>query len=284
MGCSATIGWLGTAVLLAGSGCIDSPPEDPVVRLTVAVWTDMPVPGMVDRIVFELSQGGAVAARAGRPLDRLSPGSAVTATLASGQIDRRVPCEVRVVGRRGEFVLVERHARFGRLPPGNRVLGLTLEARCAGVPCPDGWTCRIGRCERADADPSSLVESLDDLPADPLASLVRGRRVEGCFEDADCEDGDPCTIDGCATHQCHSRRISPCGLCASDEDCLPLDTPCMEAECHPYGVCTWRNRPQGTRCDDDGDPCTIQCCRELGTCMGFDICLHPDHVTECLPE
>jgi hypothetical protein len=80
---------------------------------------------------------------------------------------------------------------------------------------------------------------------------------EPCASDADCSDGDPCTVDGCAAGACQHQLFPPGWCCDDDEEC------------------------------DDGIGCTIDscksgkcfhtkesnlCCVTDGDCEDFDVC------------
>jgi hypothetical protein len=257
--------------------------QEPPARLLAAVWTDLTIPAQLDRLEAVLSQEGE-SVDAARPLDARGETQPVVLTLSLGFLDRRRSLDLLVVGRAGALVTVERRLRFARLPAGDSAVAVTLEARCAGRTCDADWTCIDGRCERPDVSATALAAAVDDLPADPLRALVRGARVEGCTTAADCEDGDPCTVDGCSGHLCYRERPPLCQPCSSDADCPAWGGPCLLPWCTPYGICDWRALRAGTRCDDDSDPCTVQCCREFGVCMGFDICTGPWSATGCDPD
>jgi hypothetical protein len=278
------------AALLGLAAC-DEPPagELPFTRLIVAVWTDLEIPAQLGRVEFVLEQDGEQV-RAVRPLDPRGHAQPIVAELELGFLYRTRPLELRVAGTTPDLgsepvlVVAERRLRFARLPSGTSAVAVTLEARCAGLDCGADWTCVAGACDRPDVPDSVLAASVDELPPDPLRGLVAGRPVEGCAVDADCEDGDPCTIDHCSTNVCSRERPWwDCVLCTTDAECPAPDDPCFAAYCHDYGVC-WRHavRP-GTRCDDDEDECTVQCCRELSVCMTFDVCADPGVVTGCDP-
>jgi hypothetical protein len=281
----------GLLAALAGLTACDEPAatEPAAARLAVAVWTDLEIPAQLGRVEFVLEQDGEQV-RAVRPLDPRGHEQPIVAELGLGYLERTRPLELRVsgstpdLGREPVLVVVERRLRFARLPAGTSAVAVTLEARCAGLDCGGDLTCVAGACERPDVPDSVLAAAVDELPPDPLRTLVAGRPVGACAVDLDCEDGDPCTIDRCSANLC--SRETPwwdCVLCTEDAECPAPDDPCFAAFCHDYGVC-WRHavRP-GTRCDDDVDPCTVQCCRELSVCMTFDVCADPDVPTGCDP-
>lgn len=285
------LSFVGLPVAIAGLAACDGPgaPAPAATRLVVAVWTDLAIPAQLGLVEFRLEQDREQV-RNVRPLDPRGHAQPIVCDLDLGFLDRTRSLELRVVGHTREIddaptlVVVERRLRFARLPPGTSAVAVTLEARCAGVACPGDWTCVAGRCERPDVPESALATSADALPPDPLQGLVAGQPVEGCASDADCEDGDPCTIDRCSTNRC--SREAPwwdCVPCATDADCPPSGDPCLAAFCRDGSVCWRRTVRPGTRCDDDDDPCTVQCCRELSVCMTFDVCAEPDVPTGCDP-
>ncbi|MBI5500790.1 MAG: hypothetical protein HY907_11150 [Deltaproteobacteria bacterium] len=248
------------------------------------MWTDLEIPAQLDRIVAFLRQE-TLEVDAVRPLDPRGHAQPIVLDLDAGLLDRSREVDLVVTGFAGEVAMVERRARLPRLPPGERALAIPLEARCAGRACDTGWTCIHGTCERSDLPIEALAASVEDLPADPLAGVVAGRRVEGCAEEgANCDD-DPCTVAVCSDHRCNQDGwTGTCLPCTSDADCGGLErTPCERPFCHPHGVCRLRSLPPGTRCDDDEDPCTVQCCREATICMSFDVCGEPDVATGCDP-
>jgi hypothetical protein len=257
--------------------------EEAPARLLVAVWTDLVIPAELDRIEAVLAQDTETVEGV-RPLDPRGQLQPIVFELPLGFLDRHHPLDLLVVGRAGPLLAVERRLIFSRLPPGDSAVAVLLEARCAGRGCAEGWTCSGGLCERAAASETVLAPSVEELPADPLRSLIEGHRVEGCTTAADCEDGDPCTINGCNRNICYLERVPICEYCTIDADCPTWGGPCLEARCHEYGICEWIPKRAGTRCDDDTDPCTVQCCRDFGNCMGFDVCLHPDVPTGCDPD
>jgi hypothetical protein len=268
--------------LLASSACGTEPPAHATSSLLVAVWTDLEIPVPLERIEASLRQG-PIGDDASRPLDPRGQAQPIVLRLEAAAVERGRPVDLTIIGFAGDLALVQRRARLPRLPPGESVLAIPLEARCAGRDCGPDWTCMGGSCERVELAIEVLAGSVDDL-ADPLAGVAPGRRVDGCDEAADCDDGDPCTVDLCTAHQCHGDGwMGECVRCGADPDCSTLSAACIEAYCHPYGVCRQRTLPPGTRCDDDEDPCTVQCCREGDVCMSFEVCSAPDVATGCDP-
>jgi hypothetical protein len=110
-----------------------------------------------------------------------------------------------------------------------------------------GWEDYVGL---GDADYQDLVMT---------TGLLAQATAECCDEDADCDDGDPCTVDTCVASVC---QYTP-------KDCSSLDDQCIVGVCDPAtGDCvpdlTAKN---GQACDDD-DPCTINDTCADGDCLG----------------
>lgn len=93
-----------------------------------------------------------------------------------------------------------------------------------GNACTDGETCRGGACEGG-------------------AALV-------------CDDGDPCTMDGCDPERGCTSAAGPDGVACDDGD------PCTQDDACAAGACAGR----ALLCDDD-NPCTDDACGEDGQCV-----------------
>ena len=100
-----------------------------------------------------------------------------------------------------------------------------------------------------------------------------------CVTIADCEDGDPCTVDICN---------SGTGKCSYEEEQCISGDPCTEGWCEPYAGC--RFEATGA-CDkgckvfsecDDGNPCTEDMCDlPQGVCIHVSIdCEDNDYCTQ----
>jgi cysteine-rich repeat protein len=94
-----------------------------------------------------------------------------------------------------------------------------------------------------------------------------------CTTDADCDDGNPCTIDRCSSNgfQCEYLIIDPC--CPADGPCYDGD-PCTEDwSCGgPGGICDYPPVNDGALCDD-GLACTSNDACLAGVCEGTLECL-----------
>lgn len=120
----------------------------------------------------------------------------------------------------------------------------TLLAAAEPEPCADRTA--SGACSD---DPDGIGEPLVRMQGEP------------CGSDADCDDGDACTIDSCdpATGSCHHEPLD-----CDDGDACTVDS------CDPVAGCLYENVCQcgGNRapCSSDADCCSGNCRR--GTCRG----------------
>ncbi|NOZ00660.1 MAG: hypothetical protein GXP54_02065 [Deltaproteobacteria bacterium] len=83
-----------------------------------------------------------------------------------------------------------------------------------------------------------------------------------CYEDSDCDDGNPCTQDSC-------QVSGDTGTCQHvTMECEPSADPCKAKQCNPAsGVCEETSQPDGTTCDD-GLFCTTDDECVSGVCTG----------------
>lgn len=130
-------------------------------------------------------------------------------------------------------------------------------------------------CGNAAAPECTLDADCDDGDACTLdacdldmCSNVRDDTIPGCTcaSIADCDDGDVCTVDACGASGCtHARSSDPSCECSSAADCL--DLACAVASCEG-GVCTYSPIAgccaQDADCDD-ADDCTADTC-DTGSC------------------
>ena len=107
-----------------------------------------------------------------------------------------------------------------------------------------------------------------------------------CLEDIHCDDGNECTHDACSDGACTYTSLSgaTCSLgsrsgycdgtgncveCLNDDHCDTIPCPeCQRATCQPDGTCGCTPVTDGTRCNDDGNDCTLDECRG-------GVCTHP---------
>lgn len=167
---------------------------------------------------------------------------------------------------------------------------------CEGVTCPDqaGGCQTGGRCEPGAPGevPTCAYADAPDGTACTLGSGATGRCASGrcaaCTVDADCDDGNACTLNRCdaGTGECSSQPIV--GACDDGNACTTGDTcvsgmcrgqsattctsppgECFAAagQCDPAsGQCTYPFANQGTACGDDGVACTADVCDGSGSC------------------
>ncbi len=159
--------------------------------------------------------------------------------------------------------------------------------RCtADDECDDGLDCTLDRCAVGGV---CRNEPLDELCSDgercrpALGAAPSGCAVmEACASDAECDDGVPCTVDGCgADATCrHDPIDARCGdgqrcdpvrgcsapmACSSDEECDDGDFCNGPETCSSEFGCQPAAAPPSC---DDGDPCTVDSCSsEMGRCL-----------------
>lgn len=129
-------------------------------------------------------------------------------------------------------------------------------------------------CDPLDASRSHLLPELcDDIDHDCDGSP---------FENADCDDDNPCTQDSCSEQGCEHATLtgSPCSdgnACTSEGTCLdglcvvtPLacddNDPCTTDFCNPAVGCLSAPGNEGLACDD-GDDCTLETTCSNGVCQ-----------------
>ncbi|MGB0716883.1 MAG: hypothetical protein ACPGXK_13455, partial [Phycisphaerae bacterium] len=107
----------------------------------------------------------------------------------------------------------------------------------------------------------------------------RGTRVSGgsCIVDADCSDGNGCTLDICFDSSCINKPLRDCTPeCSADLDCFDMD-PCTVDTCEDL-LCV--HEPREVCCEsddacDDGNGCTTDSCVD-GQCQH-------DAIPDCTP-
>ncbi len=162
-----------------------------------------------------------------------------------------------------------------------------VEGRCVGGPppdCDDQNDCTADPCDISSGCVHEAVEGpCEDGDRCTEADTCEGRRcVAG--NTVDCDDRDPCTIDGCDPETGCTHAPSDVGCedgdpCTSGDTCVggkcvggePTDCddgkPCTDDDCDPGIGCTHEERSGDC---EDGEPCTDgdQC--EGGECVGGD--------------
>jgi len=134
----------------------------------------------------------------------------------------------------------------------------------------------------SDSPADAPEDSAEDAPADEVEEAPE------CYEDADCDDADECTIDTCASGVCEYEPVMTpeCHpLCTVDEDCDDGDE-CTIDTCEDPGYCFNEYDPgcsaectEDFHCDD-GDLCTADSCVE-GVCVNE---FEPDIVIEVVED
>jgi hypothetical protein len=82
--------------------------------------------------------------------------------------------------------------------------------------------------------------------------------VEGCGQDSDCDDSNPCTDDACNAGSCENTPV----------DCSAFGDQCNDGVCNPgTGACETQAANEGLGCDDL-DACTVGDVCTAGTCAG----------------
>jgi hypothetical protein len=161
-------------------------------------------------------------------------------------------------------------------------------------PCLDGSSCHDFTLpyDMEGGIQFQLIGSLSDVPSNtdaciPLSGLQPGGEHEwyvdvsngaewttgqrwnfssngSCSSATDCEDGNPCTTDGCETLTCARVPLPDC--CQTDQDCdddnFCTDDICTDNEC---------SHIDHSRACSDQDPCTSGDVCEAGSCVGVPL-------------
>ncbi|MBM4372045.1 MAG: hypothetical protein FJ098_10355, partial [Deltaproteobacteria bacterium] len=181
---------------------------------------------------------------------------------------------------------------------------------CPGPPPGPDLLCLAAACDPVDGA-CGLVPASQDLPCDDLDACTAGERCDGgaCGEGVpvNCNDGNPCTDDGCqaGTGCSHTLNNLPCNdgnACTTGDHCslgacaggslLPCNDgdPCTTNGCDPQAGCqfspwTGGSCSDGNACTtgdhcvvgtcihtklvdcDDGNPCTTEICDPAEGCL-----------------
>jgi hypothetical protein len=118
--------------------------------------------------------------------------------------------------------------------------------------CDDGNPCTDDSCLPGSGCVSAAVSTLcsDGNPCTQLAKCVDGACV--AQSQISCDDGLPCTEDGCdKTSGCIHKTLADGGACSDGKVCT-------EADACKGGQCVGTEKA----CTDDGNPCTLAKCAE----------------------
>lgn len=168
--------------------------------------------------------------------------------------------------------------------------GVCQGGACVGTqnPCDDGNPCTADSCELADGCRHDDLDGVECPPQDACtewAICTEGVCVPG--ELIDCDDGNPCTGDGCEPDGgCEYTTLD--GVPCSDGDVCTLDDVCVSDICQGAADLSC----------DDGNECTADLCHPVSGCyhelgdnpccdeQGVNICDDGNHCTtdSCDPE
>lgn len=233
----------------------------------IAIETEQPVEGLslLDGSVFRIDH---------RAADRLAPGASLEFDVIARPTELRT-YQARLVVRsnsgEAESTLRVEGAPQPRCEDQNPCTTSRFEPsvnECVvefvdGQPCQPADLCIInGVCSQGVCLGES--KSCED---DSICTRDLCRQSDGmCFFPEDlsqCDDGNPCTIDGCGPDGCTHEPALNGSSCDDDNACTTNDA-CFGGECIGTPL------SDGMRCDD-GDSCTVnETCVE-GDCVGTDI-------------
>ncbi len=132
----------------------------------------------------------------------------------------------------------------------------------------DNWVIYVKKYSNTSCTGNSttLTLPLDESTAYPADYLSIFSCDLQCHNDADCEDGNPCTVGHCEMGRCPPP---PTGVCVQTlVDCSALDDDCNHGICQPStGDCVAQPINEGGSCDD-GDLCTENEACVQGVCSG----------------
>ncbi|MBT9559364.1 MAG: hypothetical protein IV100_25270 [Myxococcales bacterium] len=143
--------------------------------------------------------------------------------------------------------------------------------------CDDGDACTIDACSVSECthvpsnDPSCVCGDVVSKACE--GNLVMG--IDKCGNKIEvvenCNDGNECTVDGCAGGACSHTPIlvAPCGCASSSTVICDANTLVTKDAC---------GNVTGTVACNDGDPCTVDACdAEAGVCQHDDQCCDASH-------
>ena len=161
-----------------------------------------------------------------------------------------------------------------------------LEGQCdAAVSCVDG-ACVYSSSEGKPCDDGSVCTSADTCAGGECVGMA-----------ADCDDGNPCTADGCDTtlgctntdivvacddgDPCTKSDMCQAGVCGGEATACDDGDSCTADACDPStGACTHDALADGTVCDD-GLACTTNDKCSGGTCTGANGCVACGSAADC---
>lgn len=109
--------------------------------------------------------------------------------------------------------------------------------------------------DAVQSDAPELEDTSDDLAADSTGD--HGPDVEPLCAPADCDDGDPCTVDWCDAVDGCAHSVDTGAPCDDSDKCSAADA------CDSDGVCMG----SAVVCEDSGEPClSATCDDETGEC------------------
>ncbi len=131
----------------------------------------------------------------------------------------------------------------------------------ADTDCDDGNACTTDRCVGgACLNLETPAGSACSLPDGSDGVCDGAGNCTGCTDDAQCDDGNPCTDDACnASGACEHTDTAAGGSCALADG--------SDGMCDGAGACV--QCTDDTHCDD-GNPCTDDACNASGACEHTD--------------
>lgn len=78
-----------------------------------------------------------------------------------------------------------------------------------------------------------------------------------CKEDSDCEDNNPCTLEGCHEEECDYKAVPGCAACSANSDCDQNDI-CIIGTCGD-GICSYESIPDCGGCGGSSPICQGIC-------------------------
>jgi hypothetical protein len=148
--------------------------------------------------------------------------------------------------------------------------------------CDDGNPCTVDACGNTQGCSNLPAEATacDDNDACSVADVCLSGVCTGL--QVDCDDGNPCTFDGCVAETGCTVQVMPDVPCDDGNACTTGDAcidgncagtgkncddgkPCSDDSCDPTsGTCLHSQSFDGTPCTDDGKPCTVDQCWQGG--------------------